>query len=95
MSAGPTISLCMMVKDESRFLSQCLKGARAVVDEMIVIDTGSRDGTQGIARRCGAKVIEIPWADDFSGMRNATLERAKRTGQDSRISYLQLIDATG
>ncbi len=71
-----TISLCMMVKDEARFLAACLDSAREAVDQMVVIDTGSVDGTQDIARAAGAELHESPWRDDFGGMRNQTLDHA-------------------
>jgi tetratricopeptide (TPR) repeat protein len=71
-----SISLCMMVKNESRFLEACLDSARGAVDQILVIDTGSTDGTQGIARAAGAELHEIPWGDSFSAMRNETLDRA-------------------
>lgn len=71
------ISLCMIVKDEESNLPRCLKSVAAAVDEMIVVDTGSTDATGRIAKSFGAKVKKVPWADDFSAARNASLELAK------------------
>ena len=52
------ISLCMIVRDEERFLPSCLESVRGVVDEIIVVDTGSRDSTVPIAERFGANRYE-------------------------------------
>jgi len=66
MSKKPTISLCMIVKDEEEFLAQCLESVKGVVDEMIIVDTGSKDRTIEIAKSYGAKVYEHPWQGSFS-----------------------------
>lgn len=70
------MSLCMIVKDEQACLAGCLVSAAPVVDEMIVVDTGSTDRTRDVARVFGARVIDVPWADDFSRARNTGLEMA-------------------
>lgn len=72
----PRISLCMIVRDEAEALPRCLESVRGVVSEAIVVDTGSSDGTQEAARRLGARVIEIPWPEDFSAARNHGLRAA-------------------
>ncbi|TAM76062.1 glycosyltransferase [bacterium] len=74
----PGLSLCMIVRDEEALLDTCLTSACAVVDEICIVDTGSLDRTLEIARAYGAKVREIPWTDDFSEARNASLEMATR-----------------
>ena len=74
---GSTVSLCMIVRDESENLLQCLACVADLVDEMIIVDTGSVDGTADLARRCGAKVLEFPWIDDFSAARNFGLRHAR------------------
>jgi len=71
------ISLCMIVRNEEKFLGPCLESASPAVDEIIVVDTGSTDGTAGIAGDYDAKIFPFPWRDDFSAARNASLERAK------------------
>ncbi|MCM3494625.1 glycosyltransferase [Paenibacillus sp. FSL M7-1455] len=75
----PRISLCMIVKDEADHLQRCLQSVKAVVDEMIVVDTGSSDETPDIARAFGAHVIDFPWKNDFAMARNVGLDAA--TGQ--------------
>ncbi|MBO9606185.1 MAG: glycosyltransferase [Paenibacillaceae bacterium] len=71
-----TISLCMIVKNEAVNLPECLHSVRDVVDEAIVVDTGSEDGTEAIARRFGTRVVRFPWRNDFAAARNAGLEHA-------------------
>ena len=76
MTRPPTLSLCLIARDEERFLGACLDSVRGVVDEMIVVDTGSRDATVEIARAAGARVVDFPWFDDFAAARNAALAAA-------------------
>lgn len=68
------LALCMIVKDEADVLADCLASVAGVVDEIIIADTGSTDDSRDIARMFGARVIEIPWLDDFGAARNAALE---------------------
>lgn len=70
------VSLCMIVKDEEEHLARCLHSAKPVVDEIIVVDTGSSDRSKVIARAYGAKVIEQAWEGDFSKARNRALAEA-------------------
>jgi tetratricopeptide (TPR) repeat protein len=72
------LGLCMIVRNESRALGQCLDSVRDWVAEMIVVDTGSTDETVTIARDHGATVGHFPWCDDFSAARNAALSQATR-----------------
>jgi len=72
----PTISLCMIVRDEERDLPEALKSVQGLVDEMIIVDTGSTDRTVEIAEAAGAKVIHEPWEDSFSKARNVSLMAA-------------------
>jgi tetratricopeptide (TPR) repeat protein len=78
MSVGPGISLCMIVKDEERFIAGALESVAGVVDEICIVDTGSSDLTREIARGFGARVLDVPWADDFAAARNAALALATR-----------------
>lgn len=70
------LSLAMIVKDEAAVLGHCLESVRALVDEMVVVDTGSTDGTPDLARALGAQVHLFPWEGDFSAARNASLDHA-------------------
>ena len=72
----PRISLCMIVRDEEAMLPACLDSVKGAVDEMIVVDTGSRDDTVSMARQAGATVLHFPWVDDFAAARNHGIERA-------------------
>ena len=72
----PTVSLCMIVKDEERFLAQCLQSVKGIVDEIIVVDTGSSDATIEIARSFDARVFHYEWNDNFSDARNVSLKYA-------------------
>lgn len=68
------LSLCMIVKNEELALPSCLNSVRGVVDEIVVLDTGSRDRTPDIAREFGAKVYTFEWCNDFSKARNQALK---------------------
>lgn len=72
----PTISLCMIVKNEEKNIAKALHSVKPVTDEMIVVDTGSNDRTKKIAQVFGAKVSDFPWRHDFSAARNFSLSRA-------------------
>ena len=76
MSKQPTISLCIIARDEAETIEHCLNSAKPFVDEMILTDTGSKDKTAAIARMCGAKVVQIPWEQNFAKARNASIEYA-------------------
>jgi tetratricopeptide (TPR) repeat protein len=66
----------MIVRDEEEFLGPCLESARAVVDEIVVVDTGSNDRTVEIAQEHGARLIHQPWQDHFAAARNRGLAAA-------------------
>jgi glycosyltransferase involved in cell wall biosynthesis len=73
----PFISLCMIVKNEANFIEQCLKSVKGLVDELIVVDTGSTDQTVNICKRFNAKVYEYQWNNHFADARNFGLSKAK------------------
>ena len=65
-----TISLCMIVRDEEAVLARCLESVAPLVDEMIIVDTGSSDQTPQIARSYAGRVYHFAWIDDFAAARN-------------------------
>ena len=65
-----SISLCMIVKNESAVLSRCLDSVADLVDEVVIVDTGSTDNTKVIARAFTDRVYDFKWVDDFSAARN-------------------------
>ncbi len=72
----PTLSTCMIVKDEEKFLHKCLESVRNAVDEIVIVDTGSTDRTVEIAEGFGARVYHHPWRNSFSEARNHSLKYA-------------------
>lgn len=80
------LSICMMAKDEEENLDRCLESIKDIADEIIFIDTGSKDKTIEIAQSYGAKIYRHPWQDDFSLHRNQSIKYA--TGD-----WLLFIDA--
>jgi len=74
--SGGRISLCMITRDEECFLAQCLNSVNPLVDEIIVVDTGSTDRTVDIAGSYGAKIYHHAWEGDFSKHRNQSISYA-------------------
>jgi GT2 family glycosyltransferase/tetratricopeptide (TPR) repeat protein len=70
------LSLCMIARDNADTIGAAVASAKPWVDEMIVVDTGSKDATSRIARQLGARVEHFPWCDDFSAARNESLKYA-------------------
>ena len=71
-----TISLCMIVKNEEAALPRCLDSVHHLVDEMIIVDTGSTDNTIEIAEHYGAHVYTYPWNGSFADARNYAMRQA-------------------
>ena len=71
-----TISLCMIVKNEERILKRCLDSVKDLVDEIVIVDTGSTDTTRQIAERYTDKIYDFTWIDDFSAARNFAFSKA-------------------
>lgn len=70
----PLITLSMIVKNEENMLRGCLESASKLVDEIVIVDTGSTDNTIDIAKEFGAKVFKFHWIDDFAAARNEALK---------------------
>ncbi|MBW4516095.1 MAG: glycosyltransferase [Timaviella obliquedivisa GSE-PSE-MK23-08B] len=71
------LSLCMIVKNEADKLPRCLSSVQGMVNEMIVVDTGSTDQTTKIAQSFGAQVYHYSWNNNFSAARNESLRYAQ------------------
>ena len=71
-----TISLCMIVKNEEAVLARCLDSVAGLMDEIIIVDTGSTDRTKEIAARYTDKIYDFEWCDDFSAARNFSFSKA-------------------
>lgn len=74
-----TVTLAMIVKNEAANLKNCLDSTRGQVNEIVIVDTGSTDGTLEIARRYTDNVYSYPWRDDFSAARNFAIARSNCT----------------
>ncbi|MBO7749036.1 glycosyltransferase [Paenibacillus sp. MWE-103] len=77
MAKTKLITLCMIVKNEIRDLPRCLRSVKGVVDQIVVVDTGSDDGTVEAARKFGASVVRSAWTGDFAAARNQGLVHAE------------------
>lgn len=73
----PALALCMIVRDEEEVLERCLASVADLVDELVVVDTGSRDATADIALRFGARLARRLWRDDFAAARNHSFRLAR------------------
>lgn len=71
-----SVAAVVIARDEARCIERCLASVLPWVDEVVVADTGSVDGTAALAKAAGARVVHVPWADDFAAARNAALEAA-------------------
>lgn len=71
-----TISLCMIVKNEEKILARCLDSIADLMDEVVIVDTGSTDATKEIARRYTDKIYDFAWIHDFSAARNFAFSKA-------------------
>lgn len=72
----PLLSLCVIARNSAEILPRCLASVQGVVDEMVVVDTGSTDGTVTVAAALGARVAHFEWTGDFSAARNRSVEEA-------------------
>ena len=81
-----SISLCMIVKNEEDVIGRCLECIKDVVDEIIIVDTGSTDSTIEIVKKYTNQVYDFNWVDDFSKARNYTFSKASK-------DYIMWLDA--
>lgn len=81
-----TISLCMIVKNEEKVLKRCLNSIYDLVDEIIIVDTGSTDSTKSIALEYTSNVYDFDWIDDFSAARNYSFSKCN-------MDYIYVADA--
>ena len=70
------ITLSMIVKNEEQYLRDCFESVKGVVDEIVLIDTGSTDSTLEIAKKYNAKIFHFKWINDFAAARNFALENS-------------------
>lgn len=88
-----TLALSMIVKNGEGTLARCLESVRGVADEIVIADTGSSDRSVEIASQYGARVIQIPWENDFAKARNQSLAQVR----SDWVLYLdddELLDST-
>ena len=71
-----TISLCMIVKNEEGILARCLDSIVDLVEEVVIVDTGSADRTREIAALYTSRIYDFAWTDDFSAARNYAFSKA-------------------
>lgn len=81
-----TISLCMIVKNEEAVLARCLDSIADLMDEIIIVDTGSTDHTKEIAAKYTSQVYDFKWTSDFSAARNFSFSKAN-------MDYIYAADA--
>lgn len=81
-----TISVCMIVKNEEKVLARCLDSLKDLVEEIIIVDTGSTDATKQIAANYTDKIYDFEWIDDFSAARNFSFSKAT-------MDYIYVADA--
>jgi len=99
-----TISVCMIVKNEEKNLAACLDCLKNIADEIVIVDTGSTDGTKEIAKQYTDKLYDFVWVDDFSAARNFAFSKAtmdyiysadadERLDGENQAKFLQLKEA--
>ncbi|MCM3410145.1 glycosyltransferase [Metabacillus litoralis] len=70
------ISLCMIVKNEEKVIERCLSSVSPLVDEVIIVDTGSNDSTKELAGKFTSNIYDFTWINDFSAARNYAASKA-------------------
>lgn len=72
-----SLSICLIIKNEEKYLSRCLSGIKDIANEIIVVDTGSTDKSRLIASEYTDQIYSYKWKDDFSSARNFCLDKAQ------------------
>lgn len=73
-----TVALSMIVKNESKYIRQCLESVKDIVDEIVIVDTGSTDSTKEICKQYTDKIYDFKWNDNFSDARNFALSKVSK-----------------
>lgn len=73
-----SISLCMIVKNEEDVICRCLDCVKNIVDEIIIVDTGSTDDTKNLASKYTGLIYDFAWIDDFAAARNFSFSKATK-----------------
>ncbi len=81
-----SLSICMIVKNEEYNINRCLNSIKDIADEIVIVDTGSTDNTMDICKSYNAKIITKLWNNDFSEVRNVSLDYATK-------DYILFLDA--
>lgn len=76
MDQSPLLSVCMIVKDEEKTIARCLESIRGITEDIIIVDTGSKDQTKEICDSLGVHTIDFLWTESFAEARNFGLEKA-------------------
>lgn len=97
------LSLCMIVKNEEESLGRCLESVKNAVDEIVILDTGSTDGTKAVAAAFTDRIFDYAWRDDFAHARNTAFSYATKpyllwmdaddvlaAGEEERLRELKL-----
>lgn len=77
MSEKKRLSLCMITKNDEEHLLSCLENIKEIVDEIVIVDIGSKDSTIDIAKQAGANVYQMNWRNNYSEAKNFCLDKAK------------------
>ena len=75
-SPRPTVSVCMIVRNNEASLERTLKSVAPIADQFVIVDTGSTDRTIEIAQKFTDVIHHFTWIDDFGAARNETLKHA-------------------
>ena len=72
---GISLSVCVITKNESRFIEACLRSVRQIAAEIVIVDSGSTDNTLDIARNFNARIFSIEWQNDYAYARNVAISK--------------------